>query len=279
MACRGATAFFGKREGWRYARCSQCGTIQLDPAPSTDQLAAAYVDYSGAGHYEASADAARRVSANHYKTLLASLRAHRLRGPVLDYGSGWGGLLEVLQSDGVRCTGLDWNREMVESCRQRGLPVILGDMQAVTQQRFGAITLCTVFELLVDHDRWLQAASEVLEPGGLLVSLNPTAGFARLAATLLRLGRRQAELPAVVDLYSPPWPPVFFSLGGMRQLFARNGFELLEVRFTPSGRKGGGWGALQAILERINRVGWRLVGPHWPLQVCHTFVFRKITSP
>ena len=62
-----------------------------------------------------------------------------------------------------------------------------------------------------------------------------------------------AELPAVVELYSPPWHTVFFSLGGMRQLFARNGFELLEVRFTPSGRKGGGWGALQAILERINR--------------------------
>ena len=36
---------------------------------------------------------------------------------------------------------------------------------------------------------------------------------------------------------------------------------------------------LDLILERINRLGWRLAGPQWPLQVCHTFVFRKIGSP
>ena len=85
---------------------------------------------------------------------------------------------------------------------------VIVELQALSGQRFGAITLCTVFEHLVDHDRWLQDAHEVLEAGGLLVSLNPTAGFARLAATLLRLGRLQAGGWTICKRKTGPGTPI-----------------------------------------------------------------------
>jgi hypothetical protein len=78
-----------------------------------------------------------------------------------------------------------------------------------------------------------------MAPGGLLVTFNPTARFAALMGRVLRLGRRRRELPELVDMYSPPWHTAFFSIHGMQLLLGRHGFELLEVRWTPSGRKPG----------------------------------------
>jgi SAM-dependent methyltransferase len=272
-ACLGCLEPLGPCAGYRYAQCLRCGSIQLDPLPTRDELAAAYRDYAGAGHYEPTARAARRTNANNFRTIVEALCDHAVRGPVLDYGSGWGGLVEQLREHGFEGEGLDWNEEMVASCLERGLPVTLGDLEALDGRRFAALTLSTVFEHLVDHDAWLERACAALEPGGLLVSLQPTARFARLAARLRR--GRNAEIPPLIELYAPPWHTAFFSIDGMRTLLDRHGFDLVEVRFTRSGRKAGVVGLVQATLERVNRIGWRLAREHWPLQVCHTFVFRK----
>lgn len=45
-------------------------------------------------------------------------------GPVLDFGCGWGQLLEALQGAGVHCEGVDVCREQVEASSARGCSVI-----------------------------------------------------------------------------------------------------------------------------------------------------------
>ena len=138
------------------------------------------------------------------------------------------------------------------------------------------MVLCTVFEHLVDHDNWLNRANCLLECGGLFVTLQPTAPFANLLGRIVRLGNLHAPLPALHQVFCPPWHTVFFSLKGMEILMSRHGFALLEIRPAPQGRMRGTMGVAQVGLEMVNRLGWSLVGQRWPLVTAHIFVLKKV---
>jgi cyclopropane fatty-acyl-phospholipid synthase-like methyltransferase len=276
IACAKSLSFFGRRHAYTYARCTACGTIQLDPQPTRSEMAEAYRSYSKAGHYERDPERSRTINHNSYAAIADALDAHDVRGRVLDYGAGWGGLVELLIERGYVVEGLDLDTDMVAYCESRKLPVRRGELDAVEDGVFNALVMCVVFEHLVEHDAWLAQARRTLEPGGLLVTLQPTARFAATMGTLLRLGIKRWPLPELVELFSPPWHTTMISIPGALELFARHGFTLEEVRWTPSSRQPGFVGLLQAVLERINRVGWALLRERWPLQVCHTLVFRNV---
>lgn len=278
VACGGTLTLFGPRLQYEYHRCVQCGTIQLCPLPSAVELARAYsAEYATAGHYEADAARCRMSARTYYQKIAGVLKRYDAKGLVVDYGAGWGGLCELLIAEGFHIQGVEPSDTMATYCRKKGLPVQHGDLSVLHDKegQIGAFALNTVFEHLVAHDAWLRYVHRLLAPHGLFVTLQPTAPFADLLGRVVRFGNVGAPLPALHQLFCPPWHTVFFSLDGMKHLMAKHGFELLDIRPAPQGRMGGMLGLAQLVLETINRVGWTLMGRSWPLVTAHIFVFRR----
>jgi SAM-dependent methyltransferase len=235
-------------------------------------------EYAAVGHYQPDPDVCYRSARSYYQSILKTLKDYGVKGLILDYGAGWGGLVELLVKNGFNCEGLEISHDMVAYCQKRGLKVESGDITALTGKRFDALVLCTVFEHLVGHEDFLTRANQLLQKEGLLFTLQPTAPFANFAGKMFRLGNLKAPLPGLFQVFCPPWHTVFFSFDGMQGLMSRYGFKLIDIRPSPQGRWGGLMTPLQFLLESINRVGWALFRGRWPLVIAHTFVFRKVLS-
>ncbi|MDH3744117.1 MAG: methyltransferase domain-containing protein [Acidobacteriota bacterium] len=102
------------------------------------------------------------------------------RGEVLDLGCGRGEALEFLTANGIECSGVDANVEMVARCREKGLAAEVSDLFAALAERaeasLGGVVSYHVIEHLVpaDVDRLVRLAWRVLRPGGVLVLESPS---------------------------------------------------------------------------------------------------------
>jgi len=276
VACGGELRLFGEREGYSYHVCERCGTLQLVPMPDERELALLYENnYSQASHYEEDPITCTRAARPYYESIRDVLLNYRISGPVLDCGSGWGGLCRLLIESGFDCRGVEPSARMADYCLSQGLPVLHGGLERLDGTRFSAIVLCTVFEHLTSHLLWLEKARSLISPGGFLITLQPTARFACAMGRIARLGKQDASLPRLHQVFCPPWHTAFFSFQGMKKLTGIAGFEAIEVRPAPQGRSGGVVGMMQWMLEKINNLGWLISGIRWPLIIAHTFILKR----
>lgn len=226
------------------------------------------------GHHD-SVEESSGLKQKLWADLARAVNTYLPKGRVLDYGAGWGGLYELLNSDTIRYEAVDQSEEMVAHCRDMGIPVTLGDLDSFSDQTFDAIVMCTVFEHLINHEQWLKTANAKLKDNGLLISVQPTGNFAAFAGTILK---RAGELPDLNGAFSAPWHTGLISCKGMLTLVERNQFETVEVAMAPNTRRKGFLGVFLRVLEIINRIAWPAFGDRWPLVICHTFVFRKVSK-
>ena len=279
IACRGDLAFLGGQSDYTYSVCQHCATVQISPTPSREDVERAYKDsrFATAAHGQADPDETRKSSRPYYVSLANAVRDYKISGLIIDYGTGWGGLCELLVDAGFRCRGIELARNMVDECRRRGLPVEQKSLDVLIKEgsRAGALVLCSVFEHLLDPAAFLRNAYDLLDDGGLFISLQPAGLFARALASVWRMGNVHKSLPSILWIFDPPWHVALYSLEGMTRIAGDNGFDLLEIRFAPQGRIKGFYGTAQSLLECVNRVGWLLWRESWPLMVSHIYVFRK----
>jgi SAM-dependent methyltransferase len=281
IVCQGELTLFGPYSKYVYCRCRRCGTIQLSPMPGEAEMAEAYqAEYVAAAQTKEFADPElwRDVSKTYCTSMLRTLKDHDVRGLIVDYGAGWGFLLEMMIANGFDARGLEIAREELAYAQQRGLPMQKGDLNTLEglDGKVSAITLLAVFEHLVNHDAVLSAAHRLLKDGGLFITLHPTAAIYNLIGNLVRLGNKRKPLPDLAGAFTAPWHTALFSIEGTDQIISRNGFRLLEIRPAPQGRLGGLLGLVQRSLELLNRMGWALLGTRWPLVTTHIFVFQKV---
>ncbi len=269
---------FGARLGYTYYECRACGTIQLYPLPTWEELSQTYDEqYGHAGHIQDGPGDRNDAAVRQYQDLADLLLAYGIQERVLDCGCGWGGLLEVFQKNQIKAEGFDVVTEMVSHCQKQGLNVHFGALETLSaEQPFKATVFSCVFEHLVTHESYLQQCHRLLAPGGLLISLQPTARFPKWVAMAARLGRRSRPLPELHHTFSPPWHTALFSLKGMRTLVERHGFRLKGIRLPEQQRDTGPMRLAQESLALLNQIGWPIFKERWPLSPCHTFIFEKI---
>lgn len=269
--------FYGNRKGYKYYRCTYCGTLQLVPLPSGETLTKAYSEgYAEHDHCQSNPEKRNFEARPQFKSIVDALLAHDKPTKVLDFGAGWGGGLEELQARGIQPVGLEISQEMAHYCKLRGFFIYQNSLAEIEKNAsFDAIILSSVFEHLIEHEQWLDDAKSLLKEKGLIVSLQPTARFATFWGNVFRLGRRTAELPGLHQVFAPPWHVVLFSIQGMQLLLERKGFELIEVRPSPYQRIKGFQGIVRTLLNLLNLAMLPFFGVNWPLYVGHIFVFRK----
>jgi SAM-dependent methyltransferase len=259
-------------------KCCSCGSIQLDPLPTPDELSAAYSsDYATAGHYGTDPDEIYRNGEPFFRAVTASLRkAGIASGRVLDVGCGWGGMVRVLRDEHYEPLGIDYESESLEYCRRQSLPVQEMDLDRLTASgaRFNAILLVTVFEHLVDHRERLRRLSALLAPQGALVVLIPTASLFGAVAGMVRRVRNTREIPAVNGTFEPPWHTTILSVAGFERMLDGTPFTLERVAASPSGSGRGIKRVIQATATALAVGGDRLFGRRWPIVLNHIFVCR-----
>jgi SAM-dependent methyltransferase len=279
VACQGGLVPLGKSRDYLYCSCNNCKTIQLSPVPSQHDIERAYSDsqFAVEAHGQGDPEAIYASSRPYYANIADALTDNKISGQVVDYGAGWGGLCALLRERGFQCRGVELAKEMVDGCKRRNLPVEQGTLATLLRQGLTAqaVVLCGVFEHLSQPREFLRDAHQLLDEGGVLVSLQPTAAFAALLAWMCRLGQRQRPLPPWFWVFDAPWHIALYSPEGMKLMAEQEGFDLVEIRFCPLGRVKGLYGLVQRIVEAINKLGWGISGSQWPLSVSHTFVFRK----
>jgi SAM-dependent methyltransferase len=108
--------------------------------------------------------------------------------PIFDIGCGRGEWLQVLQSEGIRSTGLDINEKMVDVCLKEGLDAKLGDavafLSSLPASSLGGVTAFQVvehlpFELLIEL---FKECKRVLIPEGFVIFETPNPENYRVGA-------------------------------------------------------------------------------------------------
>jgi SAM-dependent methyltransferase len=284
LACRSELlSFFGKRLSYDYHLCGACGSLQLCPVPTEAELRAAYAsDYAASSDamHDGSPVAPAVLNGDHeryHRRIVDVVKESGVSGPILEIGCGFGGLGAQALRAGLPWEGIDLSEQAVAYCRKLGLPVRLADLSEVTEKQFGAIVMCFVFEHLTDYDSFLSSCRHRLLPNGRIITLHPTARFAHLFGSLLRMGNKDRQLPRLDSAFVPPWHTALVSISGIRALATRNGFRVEQVLPSPTGRFGSMTRrTAQFGIQCINRVGWTLAGESWPLTPAHLVVMQAV---
>jgi SAM-dependent methyltransferase len=279
IVCQTALCYFGPKNEYHFYRCPECGTLQLFPMPDEKGLAAAYANlYATAGQTREINDPDYWKSAGYAyrKDIFQTIDDHEIKGLVIDFGAGWGHLCELLIKNRHDCRGVEISSAMAAYAGNKGLPVVQGSFEVLHKfSDINAIVMCAVFEHLTNHRDCLRRFYNLLPEGGHVITLHPTAACYTLAGNLIRLGRKDRQLPELHGSFCPPWHTALFSLKAMEILASDTGFKLTDIRPASQGNVGGPTGIIQQALGFVNRAGFRIMGNHWPLITSHVFVLKK----
>lgn len=250
--------------------------MQIDPVPTVEQLTRLYAeDYVDCGHLP-DKSVIDRIHSRQRRYSLELVKKHCKGGPVLEVGPGHGCFLSDLKQAGIRAVGLEGSRQMTAVLAERGFEVHHGFAEAPPAEigTFQGVFMSNVFEHLGNHDQALRALASVLEPGGCIVTLQPTAYLGQLIArTYVTLFPRR-PIPDFGTWLATPYHILFVSPIGMQAMCSRVGLRLLDVIPAPCENRKGIMEALSVALTQVNRVGVQLTW-RWPLVPSHYFVLEK----
>lgn len=216
------------------------GYTQVQPTPSSEEIARYYAQEFYAGSYQGLNDSGlqaierdREFYEDHYRDMLQSIVEIGGRAAaglkLLDVGCGWCQALASWQKQGVVGYGFDPAPEAIAHGASLGLQVKLAgmDRMEVFGQRFDAVTLMNVLEHLSDPEAVVREIHQkVIRPGGVLVIDVPN-----------EFNTFQVAGQAVHGL--PQWwvaPPAhlnYFNGASLTALLEGNGFSvrILEASF------------------------------------------------
>jgi SAM-dependent methyltransferase len=199
---------------YRMVRCVECGLVRSDPAASADALESLY---RASTSFDAEEANLRRT----YGRYLRRLQAHGrpAGGRLLEIGCGTGFFLAESQEHGYDATGVEPSRAAATANRAVAERIVNDVMRPglFPAESFDAVCLFQVFDHVPDPNLLLGACRDVLRPGGLILAVNHD-----VEALTNRLMRDRSPIIDVEHTY-------LYSRATMRTIFARNGFEVVEV--------------------------------------------------
>jgi SAM-dependent methyltransferase len=201
-------------------RCGGCGHVFVNPRLKPAINADIYARY----WRSLEPPTVRRSEyAGYVCRQLAKLRAP---GTLLDFGCGWGAVLNEAKQAGWSATGVEVDERKVEFCREQGLTAVFGELldRPFAAATFDAAIAEQVFEHLYSPVAYLRELHRVLKPGGVLYVAVPNWGG--IAARLK--GPRW-------ELVHPVSHVRYFDRRSLADLGRRCGFEPLKPSYTARG--------------------------------------------
>jgi SAM-dependent methyltransferase len=142
-------------------------------------------------------------------------------GRLLDFGCGNGTFLRRMQAVGWNCTGLDFSDQAVEAVKADGIPAFLGSLPhpEIKSGSFDLVTMRQALEHVPNPREILQAALDVLRPGGMLVIAVPN--FDSWEIEYFGDASLTLELPRHLNHFTAPT---------LRQILDSVGFKSIDIR-------------------------------------------------
>lgn len=194
----GRDLLFDRTEKYQYMKCSRCAAVYQDPMPTPGEISEFYPEdysvYRKIGHIRH--HSSMKLAVLRYKYGYKHIRApfvFRLMAPVvsvfrysesisflpggraLDIGCGNGKFMLAMNSLGWQFEGVEFNPVAVDVCREAGLKVVHGDLQAgaYEDESFDLITARHVIEHIPDPENFVGEIARVLKKGGRIVIQTP----------------------------------------------------------------------------------------------------------
>ncbi len=200
---------------YRMVRCLSCGLVRADPAAEGVALQQLYERSHGFAEEEANL----RRTYGRYLRRLSRHGAHG--GDLLEIGAGTGFFLLQAQAEGyTRVTGVEPSRDAAAGADPAVADRIVQDVMRpglFAPASFDVVCLFQAFDHVDEPNLFLAECRRVLRPGGLLLALNHDVG----ALTNRIMGERSP----IIDVEHT----YLYSCTTMDAIFARNGFDVLEV--------------------------------------------------
>ena len=214
-------------------RCRRCGLAQTEPQPkSMDRFyPARYRHYGGA--------TLRMLRALYNLRVRGWMRYLPERGKALEVGCGDGWMLTALRDRGWRVFGSERSSEGARAAAAvNGIPMFVGELNALAPSRFNLVILFQVLEHLSDPLDALTKGAELLQPGGMMVVAVPNAASWQAHA----FGRFwfHLDVPRHLQHFSPE------ALG---RLFQKIGLRVVRARMVSPEHDP--YGVLQSLLNRL----------------------------
>jgi 2-polyprenyl-3-methyl-5-hydroxy-6-metoxy-1,4-benzoquinol methylase len=173
----------GAKDGYGIEECPACGLVQLVPTPTPETLNALYEgesyfggDGSGYSQYE-----------SQELEYLATFREDVRRiaefvpsGRILEVGCGYGYFLQCALDAGYDAYGIDLSPVAVKWAAERHpgrvFCGLLEEVPEIQEQQYDVIFGSHLIEHLTEPGAFLESASRLLRPGGLIVLVTPNIG-------------------------------------------------------------------------------------------------------
>lgn len=216
-------------EAFRIYRCRTCGSGFLNQPPHPQWLQAIY-QYSGQALTQAVSlerILAREAEFPNYRIDAARICSQAIRynlsgnTQALDIGSGFGFYTEAFRKLAYRTVSINPGQYENQVFRQLNgdepLPVLFEQYQ--TAERFGVVLMSQVLEHLLEPERAIGKAADLLAPGGVLACAVPN--YDSFLVKLL--GTRDNACLWVPEHVN------YFSERGLRALLERRGFRIIKA--------------------------------------------------
>ncbi len=273
IACGSKTSRFAAKPDRWYVKCGTCGSVQLDPVPTEEELAKLYSsDYAQAGH-QLESEVLWKIRAAPDCFSIDLIRKNGVDDLVVEIGPGHGNFLERLRQQSIRAIGVEPSDEYVALLKRRGFEVEQGFVDDMSRQSLqaGCVYLSHVFEHLRDPAAALTAMKSALRPGGRIVMYQPTAYLGPYLGRLQQVLTSSQYMSDLGGWLQSPYHILLISPHGMDALCRKVGLRLLEVHATPTESVDGVRRVAGMVMNIVNRVGLRMTR-RWPLVQCHHFV-------
>jgi len=261
VACRADTMSQARHQ--RYVRCAACGSEQLSPMATTDELTDHYAAMAVGANYSATLAPGRTQSIDRFVD--RHLPRPERGALLLEIGSFDGALLAAAERVGYDVVGVEPQPAAAARADARiGGTVVAADAErvdftTVVGRPAAVIVLRDVFEHLLRPDDVLRSLAAVASPSTVMVLQTPEAGCA-LAKVL------GARWPS----YLPPEHTVLYSRTGLGLIAARAGWTVRSVRRTT---KPLSVGYVLDQLENMRKLGGRpLAALRWLTRPVHDVV-------
>ncbi|MGH2542305.1 MAG: class I SAM-dependent methyltransferase [Ardenticatenaceae bacterium] len=234
---------FGYGQHHAIVRCRRCGLVYANPRFPQQELLEEY-EHVVDPLYEQEREGRVLTFQRHLEPIEQMVGEHWSRR-ILDVGAYTGVFVEIAQQRGWDAYGTELSQWAAELCRQRGLKVNAGTLEAARfpDAWFDVATSWDVVEHLNDPRSHLQEIHRVLKPGGLIVihTIDIDAPFARV------MGPRW---PWLMEMHI-----VYFSRHTLARMLEDVGFEV--VRAEPQGR----YQRMSYLVSRLQAISpklWRV---------------------
>jgi 2-polyprenyl-3-methyl-5-hydroxy-6-metoxy-1,4-benzoquinol methylase len=238
------------------ARCAGCGLLVAQPQATDEELERFYRDTY---HQELWPDPDRYDTRKDYERYDLPVARELWRdwpprpgAEVVEVGTGWGEMQEILRGAGFRVRGCEMSPRAVARCRERGLDVVEGrwpDLPFAPASADVAIAL-QVIEHVADPRGFVRDLTALVRPGGLVVVATEDAGTSQ-AALERALRRLRGRTP---EFCTSPDHTFVFLARHLRRLLEDAGCEVRTRSYSYVPRESLHWKVYKGLLRTIDRI-------------------------